>query len=239
MLLRKKDERGVRELEERIANARAGKRRTMPAPMTRAAAKVLHWAFGKAAGKAVSYALRNRSNKIFSQIEPFIEDGSTVLDLGCGNGKVGELISSRKSCHVALADVIDFNQTNLPFFKYGGRDLLFHDGEFEHVLLLTVLHHCDDPIKVMGEALRVADKSVIVIESVHFNRLHKELNRFLDWFVNHVLVNPDINLPFNFLTPTAWAALFERLGGKVVHMEHLGIDHPIVPEWHTLYVVEK
>jgi len=38
---------------------------------------------------------------------------------------------------------------------------------------------------------------------------------------------------------TAWVLLFERLGGKVAHMEHLGIDHPIVPEWHTLYVVEK
>jgi hypothetical protein len=108
-----------------------------------------------------------------------------------------------------------------------------------HVLLLTVLHHSDDPIQVMSEALRLANQSVIIIESVYFNELHKQVNKFFDWFYNRVLNNPQINVPFNFLTPNAWPILFEQLGGKVTHMKHLGIDEPLVPEWHTLYVVNK
>ena len=229
----------LKQFEARISQLGAGGRKAVDTPAVKTAAKLLRWTIGRTAGKAVSHALRNRASKVFSQVEPFIEEGSTVLDLGCGSGKVGELISLKKGCHVALADVIDWNETDLPFFKFNGKHMLFQDGEIDHVLLLTVLHHCDDPVQVMKEALRMADKSVIVIESVHFNRLHKELNKFLDWFFNRVLVNPDMNVPFNFLTPDAWVLLFGRLGGRVVYMEHLGIDHPIVPEWHTLYVVEK
>lgn len=233
------EERMLRRFEVRLSQLKEGKRKATDTPLAKNIAKGLYWTVGRTAGKAVSYALRNRSKKIFKQIEPFIEPGSTVLDLGCGSGKIGELISMKKGCHVALADVIDWNETNLPFFKFTGRNMLFADGEIDHVLLLTVLHHCDDPIQVMKEALRMANKSVIVIESVHFNRLHKELNKLIDWLLNHALINSEMNVPFNFLTPTAWVLLFERLGGKVVHMEHLGIDHLIVPEWHTLYVVEK
>ncbi len=233
------EKRRLRKFEMRISQLEMGKRKTVDVPLVKSIAKGLNLAVGRTAGKMVSYALRNRSEKIFAQIEPFIDPGSTVLDLGCGKGTVGKLIADRKGCHVALGDVIDYNDTELPFFKFDGRNMLFADNELDHVLLLTVLHHCDNPIQLMKEALRMANKNVIVIESVHFNRLHMELNKFVDWFVNHVLVNPDMNLPFNFLTPTTWVLLFEKLGGKVVHMEHLGIDHPIVPEWHTLYVVEK
>lgn len=239
MFLGRKDEKRVRELEQRVAEVRAGKRKPAYAPLAQATAKALHRAFGRIARKAASHALQKRSNKVFAQIEPFVERGSTVLDLGCGDGKVGELVSINKGSEVVLMDVIDYNKTDLPFFRYGGRDTLFPDKEFDHVLLLMVLHHCDDPIKVMTEALRMANKSVIVIESVYFNGLHKQFNKFFDWFFNKVLNDPDINVPFNFLTPSGWTLLFDRLDGRVTHMEHLGIDLLIVPEWHTLYIVEK
>lgn len=136
-------------------------------------------------------------------------------------------------------DVDDFAKVALPLFIFNGRDLPFVDGFFDHVLLLTVLHHSDDPIRLFNEALRVADKSVLVIESVYFNSLHKQANKFLDWFYNKVLNDPNVNVPFNFLPPETWIAFFERAGGKVAHMQHLGLDQPLVPEWHTLYVVEK
>jgi len=138
-----------------------------------------------------------------------------------------------------LTDVVNYNQTGLPFHLYDGKNLNFTDRSFDHVLLLTVLHHSDDPIQVIKEALRVADKSIIVIESVYFNQVHKQLNKLFDWFYNRVMNNPDVNVPFNFLTPTAWPVLFEDLGGRVTHIKHLGLDQPLVPEWHTLYVVRK
>lgn len=225
--------------ESQIEALRQGKRKAVDAPLLMALAKALNYSVGAVAGKAVSYGLRNRSAHIFGYVQRFIEDGSTVLDLGCGDGKVGELLCASRGCKMTLMDIVDYNKTDLHFVKYNGRNIHFPDNCFDQVLLLTVLHHSDDPIRVMSEALRVANKSVIIIESVYFNELHKSLNKFFDWFYNRVLNNPRINVPFNFLTPDSWVGLFEKLGGKVTHMEHLGIDEPLVPEWHVLYVVKK
>jgi SAM-dependent methyltransferase len=231
--------RELRRFKQRVETFSRGKRAFADRAPAQMAARLLNASLGTVAGRAVSYGLRNRSAKIFLQIEPFIERGSAVLDLGCGDGQVGALVAERKGAHVVLVDVKDYNTTPLAFVPYDGRELYCSDNNFDHVLLLTVLHHSDDPVQVMKEALRVADKSVIVIESVYFNAVHRQINKFFDWFYNRVLNNPEINVPFNFLTPTAWPILFEQLGGKVTHMKHLGIDEPIVPEWHTLYVVRK
>jgi SAM-dependent methyltransferase len=234
-----RDEREIKKMERRIAELRNGRRGLVDGPLLSATARALNTTVGKYAGRLVSHGLRNRSERIFSYIQPFIGEGDSVLDLGCGDGKVGELVALRKKSDVVLMDVVDYNKTGLPLVLYDGRKVDCPDRSFDHVLLLTVLHHSDDPIAVMEEALRVADKSVIIIESVYFNGPHKQVNKFFDWFYNRVLNNPKINVPFNFLTPTAWIKLFEKLGGKVMQMEHLGIDEPTVPEWHTLYVVDK
>ena len=234
-----KDEREIRKMERRIARLGQGRRGLVDGPILTATARALNTSVGKYAGRLVSHGLRNRSNRIFGYIAPFIGTGDSVLDLGCGDGKVGELVAVNRKSDVVLMDVVDYNKTSLPLVLYGGTRIDCPDRSFDHVLLLTVLHHSDDPVAVMEEALRVAGKSVIIIESVYFNGPHKQLNKFFDWFYNRVLNNPEINVPFNFLTPTAWIKLFERMGGKVMHMEHLGIDEPTVPEWHTLYVVDK
>jgi len=229
----------LRKFGLQIEVLRQGKMKSADAPPLVALAKALNYSVGNVAGRAVSFGLRNHSSHVFGYVKRFVEDGSIVLDLGCGDGKVGQLLCERKNCMVTLMDIMDYNKTSIPLVPYNGRDIHYPDNFFDHVLLLTVLHHSDDPVRVMGEALRVADQSVIIIESVYFNELHRQINKLFDWFYNRVLNNPRINVPFNFLTPEAWVALFEKLGGKVAHMEHLGIDEPLVPEWHTLYVVEK
>lgn len=208
-------------------------------PAIKTATRLLNRTVGRVAGRVLEKRHKGRSQRIYQQIERHIEKNSTVLDVGCGNGKVGELIMLEKGSWVRLMDVEDYNKTLLKLQLHTGISIPYPDNSFDHVLLLTVLHHSDDPIIMMKEALRVADKNVIVIESVYFNELHKNANKLIDWFCNRVLNNPEVNVPFNFLTATAWVALFEKLGGNVTHMEHLGIDQPWAPEYHVLYVIEK
>ncbi len=229
----------IQRFRAKIGAIREGHSKLVDKPLLAATARMLHAGAGKTAGRLVSFGLRNRSKKIFEQTSPFVEGGSMLLDLGCGDGKVGEMFVQEHGCKVTLMDIMDYQKTALPFHKYNGRETRFIDDQFEHVLLVTVLHHSDDPIAVMSEALRIASKSVIVIESVYFNDMHRVFNSFFDWFYNRVLNNPDVNVPLNFLPPKAWVSLFGELGGRTTHMEHFGIDMPVVPEWHTLYVIEK
>ena len=41
------------------------------------------------------------------------------------------------------------------------------------------------------------------------------------------------------MTAGGWEILFKEFGLKTVEMVHLGIDQPIVPEWHVLFVLRR
>ncbi|MBI5158917.1 hypothetical protein HY992_02245 [Candidatus Micrarchaeota archaeon] len=87
-----------------------------------------------------------------------------------------------------------------------------------------VLHHSNTPLDYLDELFRVTSIRIILLETVYFNEPHRWLTGFLDWAYNRVLNHPDINVPMNFLRPAGWVGELEKRGGKVVHMEHLGID---------------
>jgi SAM-dependent methyltransferase len=185
-------------------------------------------------GANVKEALSGRSELIFRQISGLVH-GERVLDLGAGDGKVGELVSGLGK-GVSLVDVIDFNASGLPLTLYDGKKLPFADKEFDASLLLTVLHHADAPLEVLKEAMRVS-RSIILIESVYFNTEHMRLNMFLDWFYNRVIHN-GVNCPFNFQSPQGWESTFAKLGLKITDSIDLGVDQKVVPEYHWLYRLE-
>lgn len=225
--------------KKRIARVFKGKKGFVDKPAMEKTAVAFHKTIGRVAGLALERGLGKRSERIFRQIEPYIEERSRVLDLGCGDGKVGYILKLEKGSEVQLMDTKNHNKTPLVLEIYNGSSIPRPNDSFDHVLLITELHHSDNPILLMNEALRVAEKSVIVIESVYFEKipLHRKVNAVIDWFSSRVLNDPEVNVPFNFLTPEAWVAVFQNLGGKVTGMEHLGIDQPLVPEYHVLYEV--
>jgi len=217
---------------------------------------------------AVPKKLFGRADKIYSQIKEFIIPGR-VLDLGCGDGEVGKICSLKNE--VVLADIYKNNnipKTGLRFRIFGqGEKIPFNDGEFSNVLLLTVLHHSDNPLQVLKEAVRVVKRGgrIIVIESVYgvnskelgggtmkaaknYCALSLEQQRkagiFFDHFYNRVIhysakSKTKVNVPFNFNTPPEWKKLFEENDLVQEKIIHLGIDQPIVPEYHTLHVLQK
>jgi SAM-dependent methyltransferase len=208
--------------------------------------------------------LVKRAEIMYKQIKPYIVKGS-VLDLGCGDGRVGEMLS--REHYVVLSDIYkDENIENIDLefrlFKQG-ESVPFDDNEFDNALLLTVLHHSDDPIRTLRETHRVTKPGgrVLLIESVYgvkgrrlivkneilrnYSILTKEqqkrANIFFDHFHNRVIkfsedLTAKVNLPFNFNTPEGWKRIFKRSGIHQEKIIHLGFDQPTVPEYHTLHV---
>ena len=211
---------------------------------------------GRRITQRIPSKLGNRAELIFSQVKSHLT-GHHVLDLGCGDGKVGSLIS-KQGREVVLADVYEnggISNLGLPFvqIKQAG-NVPFDDSLFDTTLLLTVLHHSDNPLEVLREAKRVTkDKGrVLVIESVYgvpgySKNLSVEETRlaniFFDHFYNRIIhysqaLDNKVNVPFNFHTPLAWKKLFEANNLVQLKVEHLGFDQPAVPEYHTLHVLE-
>lgn len=186
--------------------------------------------------KKIQEKLVNRSDIVYNHVKNKLI-GKNILDLGCGDGRVGYFISKQRK-NVKLADVIDYNETPLTLDLYDGKILPYADNEIDTTLVLMVLHHCDEPITVLKEAMRVTGKRLVIIESVFLNEEQRRLNIFIDWFYNRVF-HSKVNVPFHFDTPSNWERLFRNHGLEIKESTDLGIDLPIVPEQHWLFVLEK
>ncbi len=136
-----------------------------------------------------------------------------------------------------LVDVVDYNATSIPFRLYDGIHIPFPDKSFDLSFLIVVLHHCDEPLKVIEEAIRVTRKRIIVNESVYLNEANRRFNMFFDWFYNRVL-HDGVNVPYNFNSPEGWEHLFRELGLGIAASVDIGLDQITVPEYHWMYVLD-
>jgi 2-polyprenyl-3-methyl-5-hydroxy-6-metoxy-1,4-benzoquinol methylase len=201
-------------------------------------------------------ALAHRAATIYHEIKgEFV--GDSMLDIGCGNGLISNLAKAHFQ-RIQLLDVVNYLQpaliTTLPFKPYEDGHPLPVNDNFDTVLLITVLHHSNDPVELLKLAWEVAAKRIIIIESVigihhAFENAKYELlalsdekqiayAAFVDWFYNRVL-HDDIPVPYNFTTPDKWQATFVNSGMRLLKTVHLGQDIEIGPEYHVLFVLEK
>jgi SAM-dependent methyltransferase len=129
-------------------------------------------------------ARAGRKVDLIGDFTPEDKAGASVLDLGAGEGYVGQELAHRTGIEVTLADVIDLNRTELPHVVYDGRRLPFETDNFDAVLLVYVLHHADSPDAVLNEAARVSAGRIIVLESIYTHRIQRYLLGYIDRFVN-------------------------------------------------------
>lgn len=198
-------------------------------------------------------AIERRSEIIFGEIEGLLTGGS-LLDVGCGNGLVSEAAAANFN-RVLLVDVVRYlsHSVTLPFKCYTEGQKLPVSESYDTVLLLTVLHHTADPVFLLKEAWKRTSKRLLIIESVvgfekrdgASNGLSKlpEADQvgyavFIDWFYNRVL-HDAIPVPFNFTSPTHWRRVFEQHRMPMSLIKDLGVDIPIAPEHHYLFVLER
>ena len=182
---------------------------------------------------------RKRAQRSFLKIKDFLV-GDKILDLGAGNGLLGELIKNELKKEVKLIDVIDYNCSSLPIdiVKPGSR-LPLEDNEVNTTILYTVLHHAEDPDQVLEEAVRVTENRIVLVEGYVEDPKVTIINSYFDWFLNRVAVDTDMNIPFNYRKQSEWEEDFKRSGLELAKAEYWGMDDPIVPEHHILYVVDK
>lgn len=62
---------------------------------------------------------------------------------------------------------------------------------------------------------------------------------FFDWLYNRIFLNENINVPYNFGTPSDWNSHFENNGFQVLQTYLMGFDQPAAIEFHTLHIIKK
>ena len=137
----------------------------------------LHWGyFDSTTGDDFSTASARLNDVML--VRSGIETGSTVLDLGCGNGNTSIWLAQQRECRVTGVDLSGVRVQNaldaaarqpkqisdrIAFRKASATDLPFEEGGFTHVWSQAAIYHVPDKRQVLAEAHRVLRKDGTLI----------------------------------------------------------------------------
>ncbi len=149
----------------------------------------------------------------FKLLTRFLKEEDKILDVGTGNGALAFLILNQHS-NLIVSDIDNFTYKDFELNPVILKDdtFPFKSKEFDVVLLTTVLHHCQDPIKVLQEAKRVGQK-IIILEEVYDNVFQKYLTFFFDSLNNWDFFTN----PHNNQTDEEWKRIFSDLDLNIEH----------------------
>lgn len=176
------------------------------------------------AHRMVKYRVRSKYRWIKVWLEDDFEQAA-VLDLGCGEGYLGQIVGEYHNAAVNLVDVVDFNKTDLPLVLYDGATLPYDDSTFETTFLYFVLHHAEDQERVLSEAVRVTAGRVIVVESTYTSKTGHVVLRALDRAANRLRSSglmAESEAHLHFRTRAEWLQLFDHMGLRVADTKQRG-----------------
>lgn len=153
----------------------------------------------------------NRRVSVLSQaIADLLPANARVLDIGCGSGDVAVAVMRlRPDVQIEGVDVLVRDAPAIPVQEYDGKTIPFADGAFDVAMMIDVLHHTDDPANVLAEARRVSTRGVVIKDHFRNGLLAGPTLRFMDWVGN---APHGVRLPYNYLSRSEWAGIWQRLG---------------------------
>jgi SAM-dependent methyltransferase len=164
------------------------------------------------------YVHDRRSRILSRHLANIIPNNFRVLDVGCGDGLLAQLICQhRPDIILSGIDALVRDRTYIPVDKFDGKVIPYEDASFDGVLFVDVLHHTQDPMILLREALRVARRAILIKDHTLEGLFAGPILRFMDDVGN---ARHDVSLPHNYWPRRRWFEAFDSLG------LHVGIWTP-------------
>lgn len=206
-------------------------------------------------GRSVFWAGRKRYERAnarheaeFGLIKKWL-DGGTVLEVGCGIGALGLMVSRRCKIREFIG-----TDTHLPKRTRGaGRarflrqrsktEIPVEDGSADTILLMDMLHHVglgDQPALLRNAMKKLKEGGVLVLFEYAFSERKRPrlgappefrgLSRkrkfggmkVIDWIGNILVGHKAIDMPYAYRTLEGWERLFSGLGFRKIESAYLG-----------------
>ena len=165
-----------------------------------------------------------REARFLSVLAPWIPRRSALLDVGAGSGLLARALTDALDLHATLVDVVNNNESHLPFVLCDGGRLPFQDRTFDVALLAFVLHHAPQPMRVLREARRVS-RRLIILEDTYRSLVERAFAAWTDWELNR---GHGITPAWGRFTPGGWLDLV-RQEGHPIQVEEMP------PKWLGVY----
>ena len=157
----------------------------------------------------------------------WLKDGDRVLDVGCGAGKLGQQLMSKRP-GLLVEGLEKFPRGNEPIrvYAYDGDRFPFDDGAYDVAIVADVLHHDDNPLKVLGECRRVAKRYVVVKDHLVSGAFSYMRISLLDWAAN---MPYGVRCLYKYWTLDEWKAMFEEAGLSIILVRtSMRLYHPVL-----------
>jgi ubiquinone/menaquinone biosynthesis C-methylase UbiE len=166
----------------------------------------------------------------------------SMVDVGCGDGEITQGLQAAYQLprqKVIGLEVFVRPNTKSTFvtMPFNGQALPLPDKSQDLVTLFAVLHHAEEPEKLLKDIYRVmAPGGRLLVRE--FDAGSKELKLFnlvMDFILYKVYTPfPDVPVPGNYFGTRTWNRMFEKAGFKVEKTVHPEPDNPYRPFFSVL-----
>jgi len=158
-----------------------------------------------------------RSRVLVRHLASLLPQGASVLDVGCGDGRLAAGVTrERPDVSICGVDVLVRTKTAIPVARFDGSRIPLRDGAVDVVLLVDVLHHTDDAVRLLTEASRVARQLVIVKDHCAESTWDHATLRMMDWVGN---ARYGVSLPYSYFSRQEWVRAFRAGRLNEVHYD--------------------
>lgn len=153
---------------------------------------------------------RRRVAVLAKYLSAMIEPGSSVLDIGCGDGKLDCLLVEKvEGMRIEGAEIQPRADCAITCRAFDGVHLPFADESFDGCMFVDVLHHAPDAAAILREARRVSKKFILIKDHLAESALAHFRLRVMDWVGNRA---HGVALPYNYLSIKQWQQLYSAVG---------------------------
>ncbi|MCL4221361.1 MAG: methyltransferase domain-containing protein [Phycisphaerales bacterium] len=159
----------------------------------------------------------SRLRELVRRIIPHLQAEDRVLDVGCGNGTLGKALMDSPGCpqgvRVEGLERVVRGREPIPVHAYDGKTMPFHAAAYDVVIVADVLHHEEQPDRLIAECARVSRRLVVIKDHQIKGLLAQQRVSFMDWAANAPYGVPCL---YRYLTPQEWSATLARHDLRVV-----------------------
>jgi SAM-dependent methyltransferase len=168
------------------------------------------------------YVHKRRTLVLSDWCSRIIPVNSKVLDVGCGDGLLARLIAEKRpDISIRGIDVRERPMAAMSVETFDGKSMPYSQGSFDVVMFVDVLHHTEQPMSLLHEAVRVARQAVLIKDHLVEGMLAYPTLRLMDWVGN---ARHGVSLPYNYWTRAEWHHALRELGLAVDSWEsNLGL----------------
>lgn len=172
----------------------------------------------------------SRLRELVRRILPHLQAGDRVLDVGCGNGTLGQTLLDAPGCPQQMTieglERVVRGGEPIAVHAYDGVAMPFGEATYDVVILADVLHHEEHPDQLIAECVRVSRRLVVIKDHQIRGAFAQQRVSFMDWAANAPYGVPCL---YRYQTPQEWSATLARHDLRVVErMDCMKLYPPIV-----------